>query len=204
MSIHLLLEERIGPLNDKQAELLIAARDDSQRLAATLEELLDLSRIESGGAQLALRAVTPVALVRDALEPFIVEAGDKGVLMDVDVPDDLPDVLADTEKVRHVFANLLSNALRFTQPGGGITVAARRGPRHVEFSVTDTGAGIALDSVGRIFEPFYRVPGQDDRSGVGLGLAIVKEIVQAHGGEVGVDSEPGRGSIFRFTLRCAS
>ena len=200
MSIHLLLEERVGPLNEKQTELLVAARDDSERLVGILDDLLDLNRIESGKSHVSPEPVSPQALVRDAIEPFLVEAKDKGVTVVNDVPDDLPEVMADAEKIRHVFANLLSNALRFTSPGGSVTVRASLEPDHVVFFVEDTGKGIPAEYLKHLFEQFYRVPGQDEKSGVGLGLAIVKEIVQAHGGDVGAESEIGKGSTFRFTL----
>jgi signal transduction histidine kinase len=200
MSIHLLLEERIGPLNEKQIELLMAARDDSERLVGILNDLLDINRIESGKSRLTLGPVTPRALVRDSTEPFLVDAKDKGVTVVNDVSDDLPEVMADAEKIRHVFANLLSNALRFTGPGGSVTIRASREQGQVAFLVEDTGKGIPEEELKHLFEQFYRAPGQDEKSGVGLGLAIVKEIVRAHGGDVGAESVVGKGSAFRFTL----
>jgi len=200
MSIYLLLEERVGTLNEKQIELLMAARDDSDKLAGILDDLLDLNRIESGKSNLSAEPVLPRALARDAIEPFLFEAKDKGVTMLNDVPEDLPEVMADQQKIRHVFMNLFSNALRFTGPGGSITVHAGLEPEYVRFSVKDRGTGIAIEHLSRLFEQFYRVPGQDDKSGIGLGLAIVKEIVRAHGGDVGVESELGKGSIFHFSL----
>jgi signal transduction histidine kinase len=200
MSIHLLLEERVGPLNDTQTDLLLAAREDSERLVSILDELLDLHRIESGKSNLSLEPVPPQALVRDAIEPFLVEAKDKGVALLNAVGNDLPDVMADAGKIRHVLSNLISNALRFTKPGGSVTISASQEPGFVAFYVRDTGAGIPADHLHHVFEQFYRIPGQDEKSGVGLGLAIVKEIVLAHGGDVGVESEPGKGSSFRFTL----
>jgi two-component system, NtrC family, sensor histidine kinase KinB len=200
MSIYLLLEERVGTLNDKQIELLMAARDDSDKLAGILDDLLDLNRIESGRSNLSAEPVLPRALVRDAVEPFLFEAKDKGVAILNDVPEDLPEVMADQQKIRHVFMNLFSNALRFTGPGGSITIRTGLEPGYVRFSVEDTGTGIAPEHLGHLFEQFYRVPGQDDKSGIGLGLAIVKEIVRAHGGNAGVESELGKGSTFYFTL----
>jgi two-component system, NtrC family, sensor histidine kinase KinB len=200
MSIYLLLEERVGPLNEKQTELLMAARDDSERLVGILNDLLDINRIESGKSRLALEPVTPRALARDSIEPFIADAKDKGVMVVNDVSEELPEVMADVEKIRHVFANLLSNALRFTGPGGSVTIRASREQDYVAFIVEDTGKGIPAENVQHLFEQFYRVPGQDEKSGVGLGLAIVKEIVQAHCGEVGAESVVGSGSIFRFML----
>jgi two-component system, NtrC family, sensor histidine kinase KinB len=200
MSIHLLLEERVGLLNEKQTELLMAAREDSERLVGILNDLLDINRIESGKAQVTPEPASPIALAREAIEPFLVEAKDKGVTMVNDVSDDLPEVMADAEKVRHVFANLLSNALRFTSPGGSVTIQAWREQDHVVFLVQDTGKGIPAEDLKHLFEQFYRASGQDERSGVGLGLAIVKKIVRAHGGDVGAESEVGKGSTFRFTL----
>ena len=200
MSLYLLLEERIGSLNEKQAELLIAARDDSERLLGILDDLLDLSRIESGKMQVPLDAVSPKALVQDAMEPFLVDSKDKGVTITNAVPDDMCEVVVDRDKIRQVFANLLSNALRFTSPGGSVTVRACLEPDWVAFSVEDTGIGIPSEYLSHLFEQFYRVPGQAEASGVGLGLAIVKEIILAHGGDVGVESEVGKGSTFRFTL----
>jgi signal transduction histidine kinase len=141
-----------------------------------------------------------MSLVRDAIEPFFIEARDKGVNLLNEVPGDLPEVMVDSQRIRHVFSNLLSNALRFTAPGGSVNVSAIPEDNFVRFSVQDTGVGIPHEHLNHIFEQFYRVPGQDDKSGIGLGLAIVREIIHAHGGEVGVESAPGKGSNFRFTL----
>jgi signal transduction histidine kinase len=200
MSIHLLLEESLGPLKPKQAELLVAAREESERLTAIVEELLDLNRMESGRTLLDIDRISPHQLAQDSLEPFQVEARDKGVGLANSVPGDVPEVLGDAKRLQHVLSNLLSNALRFTGPGGTVSVGAEAETGMVRFAVTDTGAGIAADDVNRIFEPFYRVPGQGKPTGIGLGLAIVKEIIKTHGGSVGADSTPGKGSTFWFTL----
>ncbi len=203
MSIYLLLEESVGVLNEKQIELLIAARDDSERLLNIINDLLDLNCIESGKSDVSLKPVSPQTLVRDVIDSFLPEARDKGVTMANAVPDDLPEVVADAEKIRHVFTNLLSNAIRFTSPGGSVSVLADLEPDNVRFSVEDTGAGITAEHLKHLFEPFYRAPGQDEKSGVGLGLAIVKEIIQAHGGDVSAESEIGKGTSFGFTLPLA-
>jgi NtrC-family two-component system sensor histidine kinase KinB len=203
MSIHLLLEEKVGPLNPKQTDLLVAARDESERLSHILDDLLDLNRIESDGSLLSIQTVQPNSLVRDALAPFLVESKDRGIAIVTSVPDDLPDVLADPVRIGDVFANLLSNAIRFTKPGGSIAIGAEASGDTVRFAVTDTGPGIPKENVDQVFEPFYRVPGQGGEKGVGLGLAIVKQIVTAHKGEVGVRSSIGEGSSFWFTLPCA-
>ena len=200
MSIHLLLEQRIGHLNDKQSELLLTAREDSDRLADILDELLDLNRIESGRARLNMVQIKPETLVRSCIEPFFLEAQDKNISLLIDIPEALPEVIADASGIQHVFANLLSNAFRFTLPAGRITVRAEAEHSGIRFSVEDNGSGIAPEHLKHLFEQFYRVPGQDEKSGIGLGLSIVKEIINTHGGSVGVESRIGKGSVFHFTL----
>jgi len=156
--------------------------------------------MESGQTMLEIERLSPHQLVQDSLEPFQVEARDKGIRLANTVPDDLPEVLGDEKRLQHVMSNLLSNALRFTGPGGAVSVGAEPETDMVRFAVTDTGTGIAADDLNRVFEPFYRVPGQERPTGIGLGLAIVKEIIKTHGGGVGVNSTPGKGSTFWFTL----
>jgi signal transduction histidine kinase len=190
----------LGSLNEKQTELLIGAREDSERLVEIIDDLLDLNRIESNRKHLTPQPCSPHSLARDGMEPFLVEARDKGIGLTNAVDSNLPDVLADSARIRHVFANLLSNALRCTRPGGSITVRADLEPAFVRFFVEDTGVGIPSEHIIRVFEPFFRVPGQDEKTGVGLGLAIVKEIARVHGGDVGVESTEGKGTHFWFTL----
>ncbi len=203
MAIHLLLEEKVGSLTPQQVELLVAAREDSERLHSILNDLLDISRIESGKVQMNFRSVPPHTMVLEALEPFEMDFKDRGVALGTELPIDLPEVWADTVRMNHVFANLLSNALRHTPPGGKVTVLARADEDRVHFSVSDTGKGIPEQYLSRIFEQFFRVPDQGAETGAGLGLAIVKDIVEAHGGTVKVKSRLGQGSTFTFTLRRA-
>jgi signal transduction histidine kinase len=203
MAIHLLLEEKVGPLTEKQVELLVAANEDSDRLHNILNNLLDISRIESGRAQIEFRAVSPYSMVSEVVESFRSAAQDQGVSLRVDLPDDLPGVRADMTRINHVFGNLLSNALKYTRPGGKITISAKADEERVQFFVSDTGRGIPSKYLPKIFEQFFRVPDQGKETGAGLGLAIVKEIVEAHEGTVGVESTEGKGSTFTFTLRRA-
>lgn len=203
MAIHLLLEEKVGPLTEPQAKLLVAAREDSDRLHAILINLLDLSRIESGRARLEFEALSVRALVEEALDAVRRSAHDQGLTLNADIADDLPDVWADRTRIQHVFANLLANALRFTPPGGRVSVSAASEERQVRITIADTGRGIPAASRPRVFEPFFRAPDQEAGSGAGLGLAIVKDIVEAHGGRVSVESAEGEGSTFAFTLRRA-
>ncbi|MBK7190830.1 MAG: HAMP domain-containing protein [bacterium] len=203
MSLHLLLDESIGSLNEGQTDLLLAARDDSERLVAIINDLIDLDR--QGSAEGGPRAVPvePGALVADALEHARLECRDRGLELVAQVDPALPAVLADAERISHVLDNLLANAVRFTGPGGTITVGAEPADDRVAFSVSDSGEGIAADQLERVFEPFYRGPGQEAASGVGLGLTIAREIVRSHGGELTATSAPGRGATFTFTLPVA-
>jgi signal transduction histidine kinase len=201
MAIHLLLEEKIGCLSEKQAEVLVAAREDSDRLYEILSNLLDISRMESGKARLDYQSFSPQSLVMDALEPFRRTVQDKGIALGVDLHGNLPDVWTDRTRTSHVFANLLSNAVRYTPAGGRIFLGAKEEEETVRFVVSDTGEGIPAEFLGRVFEPFFRVPGRDPAGGAGLGLAIAREIVEAQGGTISVESREGKGITFAFTLR---
>jgi signal transduction histidine kinase len=203
MAIHLLLDDKIGPLTPKQQELLLAAREDSEHLHKILNSLLDISRIVSGKMAMEFHAVPPHQIVSETVESFRGAALGYGVKIHTLLPGDLPEVWADTMRIGHVFANLLSNALKYTASGDTVTVAAQVGEEQVEFSVSDTGKGIPEQYLSRIFDPFFRVPGQEADTGTGLGLSIVKEIIEAHGGTVTVKSKTGEGTTFSFTLKRA-
>jgi signal transduction histidine kinase len=125
---------------------------------------------------------------------------DRGVNLIVELSDELPRVMVDPARIGHVFSNLLSNALKYTPPGGDVRVMAEHKGSLIEVSVQDTGSGIPKQHIDRIFERFFRVPGQAGNTGAGLGLAIAKEIVELHGGRLSVSSQEGQGSTFTFTL----
>ena len=200
MALHLLLDEKLGPLTAKQADLLITAREDSDRLNRILENLLDLSRIVSGKVAMELHTAQPHQLVLESIESYRAASRQRGIELKTELPDDLPDVRADTLQIAHAFANLLFNALKYTESGGTVTVSAQADEGHVRFLVSDTGKGIPEQYLPRVFDRFFRVPGQETESGIGLGLAIVKEIIEAHGGSVSAESRVGEGSTFSFTL----
>ncbi|MGD0463626.1 MAG: ATP-binding protein [Tepidisphaeraceae bacterium] len=203
MASHLLLEERVGTLNPKQTELLMAARDDADRLQKIIEDLLDMGRLESGRVKLDLQSEPSERLVSDAITPLETAFHDHCLTLEVDVPVDTPPVMADPARIGHVFSNLLVNAMKYTSPGGRVRISAEPFDKVVRFTVEDTGIGIPPQHIGRIFERFYRVPRENQPSGAGLGLAIAKEIVDAHGGTISVDSQPDKGSRFSFTLQRA-
>jgi two-component system, NtrC family, sensor histidine kinase KinB len=196
---HLLLSDRIGSLSPKQTEVVMESRDNADRLQKIIENLLDMSRIEAGQSALQVDSLRPHELANEAADQVHGAAKDKGIDMQVNVPVELPRVRADRARVNHVMLNLLNNAIRYTPPGGRISVDAAPVDGFVEFSVHDTGQGISKEYQPRVFERFFRAPGQTT-GGVGLGLAIAKEIVQAHGGTIRVESKEGQGALFRFTL----
>jgi signal transduction histidine kinase len=203
MGLHLLLEEKIGALTPKQTELLLAARDDSERLLQMINDLLDLARIESGSRRMSLERRSPNELVQKAANELVDLAEAKDARLKPEVEAGLPEVAVEPQQIFHVFSNFVSNAAKYSRPGEEILIAARRdSDGGVRFSVTDHGPGIPLQYQPRMFEKFFRVPGTDSR-GVGLGLAIVREIVTAHDGRVGLNSQPGKGSEFYFVLPVA-
>jgi signal transduction histidine kinase len=203
MAIHLCLEEVAGPVTEKQADLLYAAREDCERLQAIVDELLDLARMQAGRVELQPLPTSATSLVEAAIDAHCSLAAGRDLQLEALVHPDTGEVLVDRDRLQIVFANLLTNAIRHTPAGGRIEVRAKPTNGAVRFEVADTGEGIPREHRQQIFEKFYRVPGAASGS-AGLGLSIAKEIVEAHGGEIGVESEIGRGSTFWFTLPLAA
>jgi PAS domain S-box-containing protein len=203
LAVHLLLEETVGPLTPKQTELLLDARENSERLLAMVNNLLDLARLEEGSRQLSVQAESPKALLQTAADAVRPRAEDKGVDLVIDVPPGLPAVAADSVRLGHALQNLLDNALTYTDRGGKITLSATTDADGVILSISDTGIGIPPEHLAHVFQKFFRVPGQSRGSGTGLGLAIVHEIVTAHGGTITCESQPGAGTTFRLRMPVA-
>jgi signal transduction histidine kinase len=199
MGLHLLLEERIGSLNSKQTELLLAAREDSERLLRMINDLLDLAKLESGRSLLPTRPMEPRELIRTAEEDLRALVESRGSKLVSKVTPELPLVSVDARQVAHVFSNFVSNAVKYAKPGEEIVLKAKNQDGNVRFSVIDHGPGIAPQFQAQIFDRFFRVPGSEN-TGAGLGLAIAKEIVLTQGGAIGVQSTPGQGSEFYFDL----
>ena len=202
MAIHLCAEETAGPLTEKQADLMFAARQDCERLQSIVDDLLDLSRIQSGRLELSCGSVAPKDLVKTVLDEHRSHAGAAGIDLVGTAGEHLPEVRVDRERVQLVLSNLVANALKHTPRGGSVAVTAVEGEGFVRFEVRDTGPGIPPEYHDRIFEKFFRVPGAP-ADGVGLGLYLAREIIEAHGGRIGLESAPGVGSRFWFTVPLA-
>ena len=202
MGVHLLLEGAVGELNEKQTEVLSACREECERLDKLMRDLLDLSRIEAGESRPELQAVNVRDLIGKEAEELRTQVEAKGLLFRVDVPPELPMVLADRSQIARVIANLVVNAIRYTTEGEIRVEADRRG-RYVAISVSDTGTGIPAEYLPHVFDKFVQVPGAPT-GGAGLGLAISRLIVEAHGGQISAQSEAGKGASFTFTLPIAA
>jgi two-component system, NtrC family, sensor histidine kinase KinB len=199
MVLQLCLEQVLGPLTEKQAQALHAARQDCTRLQTMVDGLLDLSRTEGGCVEMHQQPIAIAALVQAALERHQTLAAKRGIQLATALPLSDGEVLVDAEGIMSVFSNLITNALRHTPSGGQITVGARSLDGWMRCEVTDTGEGIPQKFHRRIFAKHFRVPGAP-RGGAGLGLAIARKVVQGHGGEMSVESAEGHGSRFWFTV----
>jgi len=200
MSVDMLLESAAPKLTDKEKELLTVCHEEVQRLRALVNDLLDLSRIEAGKLEMAFEPVSPRFLSEQAVAMMKGQAEAKNIQLDLEVPADLPDVVADPTKIEWVLVNLLANAVRYTPEQGHIRLKGEGIGGQVHFSVSDDGEGVPYELQSRIFDKFVQVKGAGTPEGSGLGLAICKEIVRAHRGTIWLDSTPGHGSTFTFTL----
>jgi two-component system, NtrC family, sensor histidine kinase KinB len=201
MALHILLEKTVGTLTPKQDELLTAARNDTERLLRILNDLLDLARLEEGNAALRLEPVAPAELLAVVMKEMVDKVTAKNLNVGCVVEPDLPAVPVDRQRINHVFSNLVANATQHSPVGGELTLnVALTEDNCVEFSVTDQGPGVPEEYQTRIFERFFRVPGQA-KTGAGLGLSIAREITLSHGGRIGVRSTPGQGATFFVILK---
>ncbi len=198
MGVHLLLEGALGELSDKQNEVLQACREDCERLDKLMQDLLDLSKIEAGEDKPKLASVPAGRLVNGVAEGLRTQVEAKGLALRIATPVDLPSVLADRTQIERVISNLVTNAIRHTKRGA-IGISAERSGECVAVSVSDTGSGVPKAYLMHIFDKFVQVPGATT-GGAGLGLAISRSIVEAHGGQISVQSDLEQGTTFTFTL----
>jgi signal transduction histidine kinase len=191
-----------GELTVEQAEHIRQISAQAGRLRHLVNDLLDLSKIEAGMMKLHREPISPRSLGEGVLEQLITFAAQARVILRNQISPHLPDVYCDGRRIEHVLINLISNAIKFTPLGGQVTMTAELAGKQVRFCVADTGSGIPVEALPRIFDKFFQVHTSTETGikGTGLGLAIVKHIVELHGGEVSCQSEIGRGSRFYFTL----
>jgi PAS domain S-box-containing protein len=201
MGVHLLLEGALGELTDSQNEVLQACRQDCERLDKLMRDLLDLSKIEEGESKPQLATVSARDLLTTAIREWGPQVEAKGLRLTVEAPVELPWVMVDRLQIERVVSNLVINALRHTRQGE-IKISAEERENYVAVSVSDTGSGIPNEYLPQIFDKFVQVPDAPN-GGAGLGLSISKSIVEAHGGQISVQSQVGRGTTFTFTLPLA-
>ena len=190
-----------GALADLEAgpRFLSRIHTEVDALTQMAQELLDLSKIESGQITLVLRKVDPLTMLKSAADRMRLQAERAGVNLTVETATS-PKVEADAARLEQVLVNLIHNAVKFTRRGGTVTLSASADGESVIFAVRDSGAGIPADDLPRIFERFYRVDKSRAGSGTGLGLSIAKHIVEAHGGKIWAQSREGEGSVFCFSI----
>jgi len=197
-----------GALDDKDnaREFIGIIYQDSNRLATLINDLLDLSRIESGKMKMNFVELDPVSLIKRAVSVIENQAKAKAIALKIDVPSSLPKIKADETRFAQVMINLLDNAIKYSPEGGVANISAKVVEGFLQIDISDTGIGISEIDLPRIFERFYRVDKARSRElgGTGLGLSIVKHIVSSHGGQVWVKSELGLGSTFSFTIPLVS
>ncbi|MGV8138815.1 MAG: ATP-binding protein [Mangrovibacterium sp.] len=203
MSLQLLDNNQIGPLNDEQRNLVSSIKDDADRLLKITGELLNMTQVESGNIQLNIMPANPKDILKYAIEANKVQAEQKKVSFETESPEELPKVLADREKTAWVLTNLISNAIRYSHENSKIFLSIENSDKFITFSVKDTGQGIAQEYKSKIFDRYFRAPGSK-KEGTGLGLAISKEFIEAQGGQISVESDLGAGSTFTVILNKAT
>ncbi len=202
MGTSIILEEKIGTINEKQKSTLLAIEEEGEKLTELVNELIELTKIESGKEVYNFKCCSMFGIVENTIKPLYNIASDKGVNLSHSVDEDLPCVYADPEKISWVLNNLITNALKYTDAGDDISISASIDNNMMQISVKDTGVGIPKEYKDKIFDKFFHTKNGDDFEikGTGLGLAVVKEIVEAHGGKVWCESDLDVGSNFMFTL----
>ncbi|MCC3145439.1 cell wall metabolism sensor histidine kinase WalK [Halanaerobium sp. Z-7514] len=200
MGLNMVINEDTGELNEEQKELLEAAYEDVERLTELVNDLLDLSKIESGKIEMDFSKTDVNNIIEKTLEPFYKQAEEKGIELVFEKEEENIQAWADPSKISWVISNLIGNALRYVEEGR-IKVGAEVKGRRILVSVDDDGPGIPKEYQYKIFEKFVRAGNdKEEKSGTGLGLAIAKEIIEAHNGRIWVESEEGEGSKFSFYI----
>jgi signal transduction histidine kinase len=200
--IQMMLKGNLGTISNEQKHALDIILRNSNQLDALIQDILDISRLESGTMKFIPERTNVKNMLEQTIETMQSIADTKNIKISISLEENTPDLIIDQERVKQVIVNLLNNAIKFSYEGSIITIFARKTADYVLFEIQDSGRGIPKDKQDKIFEIFYQVDSERDRKigGVGLGLAISRGIILAHGGNIWVESEPGKGSTFRLTL----
>ncbi|MBS1789845.1 MAG: HAMP domain-containing protein [Acidobacteria bacterium] len=199
MDLHAVLDGATGELTDQQRDLLLACRDDGEKLERIMRGLVELTRLEAGECKLALKRINPaqtLGLIAEALR-LQVEAND--LTFKLEIPANLPVIQADAEMLKRILITLVINAIENTPRKGIITLSASAHEHHLLIAVADTGRGIPSEYLPQIFSRFVKIPGSPE-TGAGLSLALTRRMVESHGGQISVQSQPGQGTVFSLTL----
>lgn len=198
-------DQSLGPLTSLQVDAISVMERSEDRLEQLIEELIQFSLAAKGELALSIQPLDVNDLVENYLPQNMRKAEVKGVHLEVDIAERLPQIQADRDNISWVISQLLDNAIKFTPAGGQVSLTAGESSGGVEFRIKDTGIGIPGEQLGEIFEPFHQLDGSVTRRypGTGLGLALVHQILKAHGASIKVTSNPGEGTLFTFALPAA-
>jgi len=198
-NIDLVVKGGLGNVSDTQKELLEGAINITNRLSRLVNDLLDISKIESGKMKLKIEPININKIIEENISAFSKLMQDKKQSLNINLSKDMPEIKADIDKITQVFINIFTNAIKYTPEGGTITVKTLNLEKEIMVEVSDTGEGIAPENIDKVFDKFVRVTAEK-KEGTGLGLPIAKDIVLLHNGRIWVQSELGKGSHFYFTL----
>ncbi len=200
--IELMVDDGLGPLNEHQTEAISVMQRSEDRLECLIENLIEFSLVARGDLTLQLAAVNLHDIFDAVLMEYLVKCEDKRLSLNTDIPEKLPEVQADYQKISWVLSQFMDNAVKFTASGGRVQFGARNEGQSVTIYVYDTGIGISQDKIKDVFEPFHQLDGSATRryEGTGLGLAMAQQIIAAHGSDILVRSKVGEGSYFEFKL----
>lgn len=200
--ISIISEKQAGDVNEKQAKMLEAMKKNGNDLLHLINQLLDLSKSETGALGIEEKYFDINRTISEATVNIGYLASKKNVSITVKPDEKISSVFADHERIKQILVNLLSNAVKFSENGSEVSVATKDEGDHILVSVKDSGIGIAREDLKSIFEPFKQIAPEvsGNLGGTGIGLAIVKSLVEAYGGKITVESHPGKGSVFSFTI----
>jgi signal transduction histidine kinase len=200
--IQMLLKQKLGNLTQEQEDAINIVLRNTNRLDSLIEEILDISRLESGSMKFVPEKTDITKMLKESIQTMQAQADIKHIKINTELKEDIPTLIIDQERIKQVLMNIIDNAIKFSPPASTVTVRIKKDKDDVLFEVQDFGRGIPKNKQKKIFERFYQVDSGIDRKfgGVGLGLTISQSIIKAHGGDIWVDSTRNKGSTFKFNL----